>query len=371
MLPSDLSDVVTRLTSLSDADSIGCLSAPLPGHAFDGSIACSLAVFDGRASRVFRSTIPGRAAPQVGRWHAFRKKDDEPLDTEKEFAMGATWEDIWDRSASVDPLPAELQDLSPQSVDTILYLSDGASEGLSNSLSVFQGADKLGLIASSTPFITGRPVTLFHNGAIHSSGAVGLALHGGKQSPTAHVDFSGLQGITAPLTVTRSEGNLVNELDGLNPTMLLLDAVAKSGIESKGSFKEDDFYVGVLREGKLHQVYRVISGDPSRGTMALESHAAPAEGTTIQIYHRPETAPPHIPSRYTLPAADRRTLTFAASAAELHTEVSSSGADDTRVLANTFLAASENGFSLSRGKEAAWRCAIPGGLAGLSWSLGR
>ena len=34
---------------------------------------------------------------------------------------------------------------------------------------------QMGLIASSTPFINGRPFTLFFNDEIHSSGAVGVA----------------------------------------------------------------------------------------------------------------------------------------------------------------------------------------------------
>lgn len=39
----------------------------------------------------------------------------------------------------------------------------------------------------------------------------------------------------------------------------------------------------ILTMLQLSQVYHIISGDPSRGTIALESHAAPADGTTIQV----------------------------------------------------------------------------------------
>jgi small ligand-binding sensory domain FIST len=35
---------------------------------------------------------------------------------------------------------------------------------------------QMGLIASSTPFVNGRPFTLFFNDEVHSSGAVGVAL---------------------------------------------------------------------------------------------------------------------------------------------------------------------------------------------------
>jgi hypothetical protein len=92
----------------------------------------------------------------------------------------------------------------------------------------------------------------------------------------------------------------VNELDDGNPSKLLIAAIRKHGIQEKGSFKDDNFYLGAFRGDKvgiigfgflttmltsvqLSQVYHIISGDPSRGTIALESHAAPAEGTRVQV----------------------------------------------------------------------------------------
>ena len=91
----------------------------------------------------------------------------------------------------------------------------------------------------------------------------------------------------------------MNKLDGRNPSKLLVAAIQKHGIEDNGSFKGDDFYLGAFQDDKvskfsqrrqilaftleqLSQMYHIISGDPSRGTIALESHAAPAEGTKIQ-----------------------------------------------------------------------------------------
>ena len=78
----------------------------------------------------------------------------------------------------------------------------------------------------------------------------------------------------------RSEGNLVNELDGKNPTALLISAIEKS------IAKDDEFYLGVLRDqhgGELWQLHHIMAGGPSRGTMALETEMAPAEGTSVQV----------------------------------------------------------------------------------------
>jgi hypothetical protein len=111
----ELPTLVSRLTKFSP-QTIGCLSAPLPGLVSEGLISCSLAVFDKRVAVSLRSTIPGRAAPQVGRWHAFRQRNDKP---EKELPPGMVnglgesmnWDSVWDRSVGDDALPTELQAL--------------------------------------------------------------------------------------------------------------------------------------------------------------------------------------------------------------------------------------------------------------------
>jgi len=152
---------------------------------------------------------------------------------------------------------------------------------------------------------------------------------------------------------------------------LLITAIRKHGIEDKGSFKEDDFYLGAFRGDQLNQVYRIVSGDPSRGTIALESHTAPAAGTTVQLYHRPTSVSTEIPTRYLQPHPNKRTLVFVAASNDMPPEMHGSPDEDTLILPDVFLASSENGFSLSRSRdgvsESAWRCTVAGGLAGLEW----
>jgi len=63
--------------------------------------------------------------------------------------------------------------------------------------------DQLGFLASSTPFITGRPVTLFHDGAIYSDGAVGVALQPSFGRTSLAVEFPGLVELTPELKITR------------------------------------------------------------------------------------------------------------------------------------------------------------------------
>lgn len=109
----DLQNLVSRLTSFS-AQTTGCLSAPL-GEIHEELISCSLAVFEKAGATQFRSTLAGRAAPQVGRWHAFRERGgvapQQPLEVEDFGEEGMDWDTVWDRSAKKTMLPPELQKL--------------------------------------------------------------------------------------------------------------------------------------------------------------------------------------------------------------------------------------------------------------------
>jgi len=58
------------------------------------------------------------------------------------------------------------------------------------------------MICSSTPFITGRPFTMFHNDRVYSEGAVGVAISGVPHS--FHVDYpTSLKPITPEVAITR------------------------------------------------------------------------------------------------------------------------------------------------------------------------
>jgi len=162
------------------------------------------------------------------------------------------------------------------------------------------------------------------------------------------------------ITVIRSEGNLVHELDNSNPTRILLTAIERAGVKNA---KEDDFYLAVINSGKIRQVYHITSGDPSRGTISLESHAAPAQGVQVQLCHL---------SRETSiewPPVDRPSMQFLASCRSDTQMSARTGAADGVILPDVFLAASENGFLVgsSKGTKIPWKCKVAGGLARLHW----
>jgi hypothetical protein len=142
-------------------------------------------------------------------------------------------------------------------------------------------------------------VTLFHNGKIHGSGAVGVALSLGK---AARTDYLGVKTFSKPVTITRytlfmtpwckvaqdcsCEGNLVNTINNANPTKLLLSDIRKAGLDGSGI---EQYSLGVVLPGeKIGRTYRITSGDPSRGSLALDSQRTPDPGTLVQVsfaYH--------------------------------------------------------------------------------------
>ncbi|KAJ7696020.1 hypothetical protein B0H17DRAFT_1054600 [Mycena rosella] len=373
----DLAQLVQKLTTFSP-QTIGCLSVPLPAHS-SALLSCSFAMFRPDACIPFRSQIPGRASPQVGRWHSFRQKGPQAKILEEEVPSGnIDWGNVWDQSLTNNELPPELETLSPDEIETIIYFSDAAPEGLSNALARFPGSSKLGLFAASTPFITGRPVTLFKGDKIYESGAVGVALRNSKA--TADVQFLGMKPLSSPMVVTRAEGNLVISLEDKNPTQLLLTAIRNAGIESIGpeSLKDnDEFSLATLQAGKPHQMCNILSGDPSRGTMALRSLSAPPVGAQVQFFYRPKSTSATIPQELTRPPSPRHTLGFIV-CPEMreytHPSTVGEGSDGVaHIFHDTFLAGSEGGFISSRSQdgasEAPWSCSIPGGLATLTWRI--
>ena len=131
----DLADTVDILTKLNNrGPTLGCLSDPFSAVDFSKSnhiwdhkndkskpiLSCAIGMFDSSRVVPFRSTVPGKTQPQVGRRHSFRKKDDSS-DDENEYELNPrvvadngtlSWEDVWNRSISKNiQLPEELRSL--------------------------------------------------------------------------------------------------------------------------------------------------------------------------------------------------------------------------------------------------------------------
>lgn len=381
---------------------VGCIAAPVPlSGQRPAHCSVSLAFVDGIP---FRSTIPGLPETQVGRWHAGRNRsfsesgthpsDNGSTNLGPADMLGSAfmsdgkidWEKVWSVPSSSglksepDPLPEALRNLEPPTIGGIIYFSDKSPEGISRGLqNAFPSAHKLALLASSTPFLTGRPFTLFHNGRVHSSGAVGIAIP--SPTPLLNLTFPPLVALTPPLRITSSEGNLILSIDSRNPTRLLLSAIQEKGLSfcpnTTLAGKEGAFYVGVIENDKLSQVHRISSGDPSRGTIALDTNMAPREGSTVRLYHLPKTS--NVTTSTISDSTPKRSLSLLVSS-EIEPlpspPLESHPGDCGTVAFDSFIAASENGIVLSPGNSFTstnmpWTCTVPGGRVTLHWDVAR
>jgi len=99
------------------------------------------------------------------------------------------------------------------------------------------------------------------------------------------------------------------------------------------------------------------SGQPTVSPLAPPRRILTHSG---QLFYCPKdtAAPPH--------AAAKNSLTFVA-VPPSESALSGPEEDTVTVLEDTFLAASENGFMLSREDEMAWTCISPGAQARLHW----
>ncbi len=125
-------------------------------------------------------------------------------------------------------------------------------------------------MASSTPFVTGRPVTLFQNLKVVSEGAVGFSIVNNSYVVAQGCD--GLEAIGSPFLVTKSvsihllenrmylkfclssQSNLIHSLDDKNPTALLLEGLASlnlKGADHGFDHRGTDYLVGILSSGNV------------------------------------------------------------------------------------------------------------------------
>ncbi|KIJ54792.1 hypothetical protein M422DRAFT_64026 [Sphaerobolus stellatus SS14] len=358
---SNVEAIITHLRQTA-RHTLGCLSAPFPGKR-SSNIVCSIAYLRSQDCIPFRSEIPGRDPIQVGRWHT-RAAPIKPSNLPDFSQKASSWA-AFEGTGKAHELPEELRGRSD--FNSVLYFSDNAPEGLIRSLSQPDFSPKqFGLIASSTPFITGHPYTLFYGDNVCASGAVGVALKTPTAEPT--IAYHGLVPLSSPMRVTKSEGNLIYELDHSNPAQLLIDAIAKSDNQIRQ--KDESFFMADLAAEApyIGKVYRIMAGGPSRGTLALEGEDAPEAGRTVQFFlQNPEGPKLALDSMPSAPAQPENAFTFLCSpdAHEITPRENAEEETDCEVIDGSFVTASENGFICSKWNSNS-KYTIPGSLATLS-----
>ncbi|KAG8805883.1 hypothetical protein FRC19_007609 [Serendipita sp. 401] len=334
---------------------IGCLSAPISSKHL-----ISLSLFNIPSSiehRVWRSTIPGTERAQVGRWYSREQIKRERSEGSMESSPD------WNSDTARPPaLPHALQGFvdAKRQISGLLFFTDDAPQGLATSLNhYFPKTAKIGSIASSTPFITGRPFTIFESGSIYSDGAVGVAIAGTK-ALGIHPNFSSLRPIGIPLLTTSAASNIIytmNNLPAADILAQLLGSRVNANVEDRPTI-----YLGVLdAQGKITRTFSVLAGSPSRGALLLDGEHSPTVGSKVQFLisahdtldHFDITTPPMTQEGSAIDAH------FAClSPMDANSSSSMTPSNDETIIYSRFLVASENGFMMDRG-EGLWECKIP------------
>ncbi|CAG8514750.1 975_t:CDS:2, partial [Racocetra persica] len=225
-----------------------------------------------------------------------------------------------------------------------------------------------------------RPFSLFKDSSMLSRGIVGIAFTSMTSTSTIkkqiQVNHQALCSIGEPLKITRCQGNIILELDGLNPTNLLLKRFQYGNIDQTMS-KETEYYLGIYDiENKLDEsmliVNKILSGDPVRGNMAIDTTKNLKNGQFVKFMYRKNysTIEPipkifnHNGINIVLETSDREEMDFPSSPPTLNKTI---------IERNIFGGISENGIIIGRGAinenqiDTSWVCNVPYSFASLSF----
>jgi small ligand-binding sensory domain FIST len=128
---------------------------------------------------------------------------------------------------------------------------------------------------------------LFLDGAVHRDGVVGVALAGDVVIDT--IVAQGCRPIGEPMFVTRSERNLLQEVDGRNPAAVLADLHRHAPPRDQELFRQSLFLGIVMREQEAYRqgdflIRNVIGLDAKTGSLAVGALLRP--GMVVQFHLR-------------------------------------------------------------------------------------
>ncbi|KAK8854772.1 hypothetical protein IAR55_003511 [Kwoniella newhampshirensis] len=335
---------------------IASFSITLPGQEPTLSLATFSPSRSGEEVTTWRSESSGRPPAEVGRFQrperqrdqlrAEEEKGKEQGEAEQRLA-GEGWAGMWRSESDV----GRIEQLEGVEAESFLMLSDERPGPVLRALDeMYPKASKTGILTASTPFITERPHTLLHNGKIYESGTIGLAF---PKSAVTQTDL-GLSPMLPPVTISGAQGNMLLSIDGMNsnPTQVLIGAIQKRG--GVGLTKEEEFYLGLLEQGDVKRVVKILSGDPSRGALSVDMEDPLLVGQTVQFMHRSTPV--------SLPHPSPSTITF--SSIPKSDEIDDTPIGTPRVV-DGFLGLSEGGFIYSNPSSAI--CTAPGAMT--TWKI--
>ncbi|KAI9099875.1 hypothetical protein DFS34DRAFT_648819 [Phlyctochytrium arcticum] len=260
---------------------IGCV-ADVVGNAHGPALSISFASGSGSWTTfagTHTSTQHGKYK-SVGRWPAIQETGESASIENSDMT---TFKSVSTGGNNVT-LPPELMDSRKPRPDVLLLFADREPHRFTEHVDHhFPETLKIGLLGAMTPFLNGKPNTLFYNTEVRSAGIVGAALHSSQNHRRQELHFPGLVEIGEPLTITSCRGNIILGLDGSNAAREFLNCMTGRDM-APGVASERQLYVRVS-QGQNSAVYCLTGGDPSKGALAIDTDKDLEEGMTIQFLH--------------------------------------------------------------------------------------
>ncbi|KAF8940122.1 hypothetical protein BGZ47_007877 [Haplosporangium gracile] len=315
----------------------------------------------------------------VGKWARSQDIEERGLDTAdawssfKSISIGRNQVQV--PTAALPPSSSLASALGSKEIDQdIMMISDLEVHQFLEALDTANpAASKVGLMASSTPFITGRPVTMFYDGQLVQDGVLGVSIlkRPAAKQETTSVTYPSMSPLGPAMQITRCRGNIILELDESNATRLLLDRLQATTLT-----KDKEYFLATgepttATSGSVAQVdmskatvYKITGGDPSKGNMAVDTVHDLQVGQWVQfIHHGKAQDHGHIDNDLSSSdiQTDVTTMRFTATDPNNTIEeesVGSNGNDTASSAQSRFGGSSENGFIVGQPHQGTWVCAV-------------
>ncbi|KAI9597060.1 hypothetical protein BDF19DRAFT_435687 [Syncephalis fuscata] len=307
-LPQLCTDSLNETSKATNTVQLGCVVDAINGHTTKPGVAIIELAFDTNTTQVVPFHIPVGRLPRrrsnpVGRWPAHLRMSSEQGSGDRNTR---TDESNWSTSDFRSITRAPISDCLPSELNTamsnptaFILATDTEPYAFFEAVNHrFPQAVMMGGVAALTPFVTGLSHTLFYNEQVTESGIVGAAItyNSSEDSVPVTRSFPGLQPLGNPMTITRCRGNVIVDLDDKAAISTLLTHYRSMDTSQKLKSETTEYYIGVYnkdlkcdktapyspKEARL--LGRVISGDPSRGQVAIDTLGDLIPGEHIQFF---------------------------------------------------------------------------------------
>ncbi|KAJ8329675.1 hypothetical protein O5D80_002237 [Batrachochytrium dendrobatidis] len=274
---------------------VDAVSLPTNGPAFSLTLLTNESLQGADKPLVHAFAVPADLARKqrhraVGRWPSALGS---PLHSAPNLSI-LGFESISQR-VTLDPssiLPDHLIQQRSIPSNLLLFTDDEPLDLMQSLNTLYPNATQLGLIGSRTPFLTGRPFTLFMNDQVLSGGAVGVSFSPSNRNKSdttpsesalsrMELLYKNYTPISSPMVISRCRGNIILELNERNATRELLLKLQESNTSKTLDYK---IYVRVKDpQSNAVGIYLLSGGDLAKGTLAVDTVHDLKKGMQIEL----------------------------------------------------------------------------------------